>query len=95
MAATPIKIFIKAPIALLDYALRWRKWLKGDVILTSTWAISPGGGVVASGVLLGGDVTVAWLSAGTDGISYLVTNTITTLGGRVDSRTIQISVRAR
>jgi hypothetical protein len=83
----------KDPDAVLDYGCDWSKWLDGDTIATSTWT-------VATGITKGADTfnattTTVWLSGGTDGVSYAVTNRITTAGGRTDDRTFTVSVRQR
>lgn len=93
MAATPIKVFVKDPLEILDYTIRWRRWLKGDTISSSAWAIAVG--MTVGVTSFGGDLALAWLSGGVDGSTYLATNTIVTLGGRTGVRTIQLSVRAR
>lgn len=93
MAATPIAVFIKAPTSVRDYAIRWRKWLKGDTIASSSW--SAPAGITVSVTTFGPDLAIAWISGGTDGANYLVTNTIVTAGGRTEPRTIQFSARDR
>lgn len=85
---------IKDPQAKLDYSIDWFEWLSaiGDEILTSTWTVSSG--ITKETESNTTTNTTVWLSGGTDGV-YNATNTITTVGGRVDERTITIRVQNR
>ena len=85
--------FVKDPNAVMDYQINWATWLGSDTISTSTW-------VVASGITKVSDsrtttATTIWLSGGTDGTTYALTNRIVTAGGRTDDRTINIQVKER
>lgn len=82
--------FVKIDTAVLDYEEDWTAWLEGDTISTSSW-------VADTGITIDSDSNttvkgVVWLSGGTVGESYDVTNTITTAGLRTDSRTIEITI---
>lgn len=84
--------FIKDPQANLDYQIDWTAWLAGDTISASSWS--------AAGITVGANthtdaVATVWLSGGSAGSSYVVTNQITTTGGRTDERKITILVRDR
>lgn len=85
--------FMKDPTAILDYAVDWSAWLSGDTIATSTWTVPTGLTLVRL------DFTpsqgVAWISGGTVGQTYFLTNTITTAAGREDSRMITVLVENR
>lgn len=69
--------FLKGPDAELDYGFDWTDWLTGsEVIATSTWTIP-------SGITNDGDSetttgTKVWLSGGTAGTDYIITNKIVT-----------------
>ena len=84
--------YIKDPDAILDYSINWSSWLvTGDTITTSTWTAE-------AGIMIDSDTntttaTTVWLSGGTAGESYDVTNHIVTDDGREDDRTITILVR--
>lgn len=84
--------YIKDPDAILDYSINWSSWLvTGDTITTSTWTAE-------DGITIDDDsntttATTVWLSGGTVGESYSVTNHIVTEDGREDDRTITILVR--
>lgn len=65
----------------------------GETILTSAWTADEGLTVGESSI--GTGVTKVWLSGGTDGTEYLVTNVITTsVVGRTVVRLIRLIVRS-
>ena len=86
--------FSKDPQAVLDYSIDWRDWL-GDteVISTSSWTVESG--LTEDSDSNTDTVATVWLSGGTDGNCYDVTNSITTDEGRTDNRTIMIEVKER
>ena len=94
-----IEQLIKDPDAVLDFGLNWRDpvkgpWLAvGEDILTSTWFVPEG--ITKDSDTHDGSIAAIWLSGGTAGLSYALTNRITTSQGRTDDRTIQIVVRER
>lgn len=70
----------KDPDEVLDYRLDWTDRLAGDTISTSVWAAE-------SGITIDSDVhddtaATVWVSGGTHGTTYRMTNTITTAAGR-------------
>ena len=86
-------MFIKDPDATLDYKREWADWLGTDTIATSTW-------IVPEGITEGEtshDATSAtiWLSGGTVGEVYELTNRVTTTGGRTDDRSFNVQIRNR
>jgi hypothetical protein len=85
---------VKDPNALLDYSIDWYDWLNplGDQILTSTWVATPGITITTDTNTLTN--TTVWLEGGVQGV-YRVTNTIETLGGRRDERSLTIRVQER
>jgi hypothetical protein len=85
--------FVKDPNAVLDYAVDWSRWLAGDEIATSDWTV-PSGLTKLSHSKTTTKATV-WLSGGTAGQSYTVTNRITTTGGRTEERSFTIRVEER
>ena len=85
--------FTKDPNAVLDYSTDWTRWLAGDQIAASEW-------IVPSGLTKMADSKTAtsatvWLSGGTAGQSYTVTNRITTAAGRTEDRSFTIRVEER
>lgn len=85
--------FTKDPQSVLDYQIDWSAWLDGDTISTSTWTV-PSGITKDSDSASTTGVTI-WLSGGTDGTDYELTNHIITAAGREDDRTITIQVRSK
>ena len=86
--------FTKDPDAVLDYSIEWSKWLAGDQIQTSTWTAGDPDLQAANETDTVTSTTV-WLSGGTEGQSYTVTNHITRVGGRTDERSFTIQVENR
>lgn len=89
---------LKDPDAKLPWTVDWSDWLaeEGDTGASATWIV-PAGLVQESSPapsLVNGKATV-WLSGGTDGADYSVTCRLTTTAGRIDDRTLRISVRQR
>jgi hypothetical protein len=86
--------FIKDPSATLDYKIDWTQWLVvGDTISTSTWSVPTG--ITKDTDTTNTTYTTIWLSGGTDGTKYTITNHVTTNTGRVDERSITIEVKNR
>ncbi len=89
----------KSPSALLDYSFNWSDWLSTDeTIADSTWVVEDIDGqptIEDDGLDADAVIATVWLSGGTDGASYRVTNSITTDRGRGDSRTIKINCKDR
>lgn len=84
----------KVPVGVLDYQVDWAGWLAiAETIAVSTWTTSPG--IVVDSSLSTTTSATVFVSGGTQGNPYDLTNTITTSAGRVDSRTITIRVVAQ
>lgn len=88
-----LKTFFKDPDAVLDYELDWTPWLGLDTIVISTWTV-PTGITKDSDTNTPTSATI-WLSGGTVGTKYDLTNHITTAAGREDDRTITISIKQK
>lgn len=82
------------PADVLDYAFDWSDWLDLDAISTSTWASSPAGLTLAAPSHAAG-VARVWISGGTVGGTHLVSNTLTTAGGRTVTRSFWLDVVER
>lgn len=90
------KEFIHAPSAKLDYGFDWKTlgWLDdGETITTSVWTIPVTLTKSDERNALG--VTSAMIEGGVVGMSYTITNTITTSNSRTDSRSIKLTCRQR
>jgi hypothetical protein len=84
----------KDPNSTKDYLWDWSQWLGDDTITTSTFLVSDGTLELTADTNTNKTATV-WLSGGTEGATYEVTNRITTAGGRIDDRTMRLTVRTR
>jgi len=84
--------FCKADSEVLDYVVDWATWLGADTISTSAFAVTSGITVDSDA----NDTTSAtvWLSGGTGGTQYTVTNTITTAASRTAERSFYIQLVA-
>lgn len=94
-----IKTFTaKDPDERLDYSIDWETWLDGDTITTSTsgsdWTLPAGISASSSPVHSKTTTTAtAWITGGTAGEEYVLTNTIHTDAGRIAQASIRIIVR--
>ncbi len=81
---------LQGPDEKLDWHQDWSTWIEsGDAIDESTWAISPEGPTL-SGAVIDGDITTTFVENLLLGMSYQLTNTITTDEGRIGVREITI-----
>lgn len=85
----------KDPDAELDWERDWGPWLApfGDTILSSTWIVPTG--ITKTDESNTSTTATVWLSGGTAGLRYTVTNRITTVGGRTDDRSMTVFVNDR
>jgi hypothetical protein len=83
--------FIKDPSARKDYQVDWSAFLGSDTITASAWTLQTG----ITNYSTSNTTTIAtiWLTGGTSGEEYLVTNQITTAGGRIEQKSFKIIVR--
>ena len=82
----------KDPNDVIDYRIDWSKWLQGDdIVLLSEWIVPAG--ITMDSELSDTTSATIWLSGGTAGASYQLTNRITTAQGRQRDRTITIHVK--
>jgi len=85
--------FVKDPNATVDYELDWSEWLDSDAVSTSTW--SAPAALTLTGSNVTDNVTRIFVAGGSVGTDYLITNRITSSGGRIEDRSILIQVRER
>lgn len=82
----------KDPNDVIDYRVDWSKWLRdGDTILVSEWIVPDG--IEMDSETNTNTTTTIWLSGGSAGATYQLTNRITTAQGRQRDRTITIRVK--
>lgn len=90
----PIGRFIHDPDATLDYSIDWSRWLaEGETVTASAWEV-PSDLENENDDNAAGIATV-WVSGGTAGTEYRLTNHITTSAGRTDDRSIALVVQDR
>jgi hypothetical protein len=82
----------KSVTATKDFGVDWTNWLGSDTIATSSWTVPAGITEVTRSNTT--KITTIWLSGGTLGTAYTLTNTITTAGGRSETAQITISIVA-
>lgn len=86
--------FVKDPDAVLDFMFDWSGWLSsGEQIQTSTMIVSAGINLDSSTNT--SSKATAWISGGTSGVPYTITNRIVTNQGRTDDRSMTIRVTDR
>jgi hypothetical protein len=84
----------KDPDARLDYGISWSSFLpSGDTIAASSWDVPSG--LTSDTPAFTTTATSIWLSGGTNGSFYTVSNTITTAEGRVNSRDFVVWVHTQ
>jgi len=83
-------VFRKDVDAILDYQIDWSDWLGSDTIATSTWTIPSG--ITQDSATNTNTTATVWLSGGTAGTAYTLTNRITTAAGRTQDQSIVILV---
>ena len=88
---TIIAAFTKDPNSTIDFEVDWNLWLNGDTVTTSAWEVPAALTIVSEGVT--SNVTRAFLSGGATGADYLLTNRVTTPGGRIEDRSVLVQVR--
>lgn len=86
-----IETFTKDPDARLDYDIDWSEWLGTDTIVTSQWIVPAPLSLFTSSYTT--TKTFVWVSGGVVGARYSLVNRVTTAGGRIDDRTINIKIK--
>jgi hypothetical protein len=81
---------VKDPQGVLDYLIDWEPFLSGDFIDSVLWIVPDG--LVSEAETHDNTTATIWISGGVVGVCYDVTCRITTIGGRVDDRTIAVTV---
>ena len=84
--------FDKRPADDLDYLIDWTRWLEGDTIVSSTWTVPTGITSHDKIINSGNQKTTVWLSGGTLGSSYVITNVIVTTVGRTKEITFTVTI---
>lgn len=100
MSQTSAILESKDPSDKKDYAIDWATLLAGEgetSLTTSTWSVSDPSGLTVEALApyapyISGTRTIVWVSGGTAGTVYALTNTVVTAGAipRTHQRTIII-----
>lgn len=90
--------YVKRPAEVKDYKIDWSSALLvdgvdvGDTVTASTWTVETG--ITKDSDSRTTSTTTAWLSGGTEGVHYTVTNQVTTTQGRTYERSFVVQVEA-
>ncbi len=88
----PQDLGTQCPRSRLDYCCDWTDWLGDDVIAHSLW-VAESSRLAVFGEYMEDTKTWVWLTGGTAGTTYRVTNRIGTAGGRTDDRSMTVRVK--
>lgn len=85
--------FLADPSSVLDYTINWAAWLAAsETISASTWTVATGITQTTPAPSNTTTTTTIWLTAGTAGTTYLITNHITTNQGRQEDRSFSVAI---
>lgn len=88
--------FLKDPDAVLDFKVDWTNWLAvAETLTSSSWTVPVGLTTASPAPSNTTTAATIWLSGGTVGTTYTVTNHITSSAGRTDDRSITIQIVQR
>ena len=83
--------YTKTVAAVLDFTFDWSAYLAGlDTIVGSTWTVPTG--ITSSNLSSTATTTSLRLAAGSAGLFYPLTNTITMASGQIDQRPLVITI---
>lgn len=91
-------LLLKDPSAVLDYAVDWAaEYLDGDALVSSEWSVNPDeeGGIQIVGSRFEPGFAIVNAGGGVAGRLYRLTNKVTLVSGRTDSRSIMLRVETR
>jgi hypothetical protein len=94
---TPLGNRIKDPNEFLDYTVKWQDKLGTDTILSSTWTVESGTGLILSDPSFNNTskTTTIWAGSGTDGVIYTLRNHVVTTGGRIIDEFFFLTVESK
>lgn len=84
-------LLTKDPDAILDYTIDWSNWLSTDTIASSSFTV-PAGLSQPQAATHDNTTATCWLSSGTAGEKYLITNRIVTAAGRTQDRSFVLQI---
>ena len=91
--------FEKQPADVQDYNIDYNEWLAGledtapGPATSSNMTVTADAGIAVNRYTLVNGVATVWLAGGTDGQTYKVTVTVTTVGGRKKQAEIKVKVK--
>lgn len=80
----------KDPQEVVDFRVDWAAKLGSDTLESSSWSATSGVTVVTSS--FGDQAAIVWVSGGTAGSTYTLTNTVVTADGRTLEQSIYLEV---
>lgn len=89
-----VPYIVKGANDVLDYAEDWAAWLAdagADSITSSSWTVPAG--ITQNNAARTSTKTTIWLSGGTVGATYRITNRIVTAGGRTAERSFDVVIQ--
>lgn len=92
---------IKEPADQIDYDIDFSRWLPSDdTILTAVGVVTPAydavsnpNGVTVVSTQISGSTVKVWVNGGVDGITYKISVTVSTSGGRIKEVDFQVRVK--
>lgn len=69
---------VKAPNDVLDYTFKWKPWLEKDSDTIAITTVSVDSGITLDSRTNNDDSVTAWISGGSSGCTYKITNQIIT-----------------
>ncbi|MES2181017.1 MAG: hypothetical protein V4493_02840 [Pseudomonadota bacterium] len=86
---------IKDPQSTLDFSFDWSLWLAEASDTISSYVFTESGGVTLSNQTNESGIVTSFVAGGTVGTPASLACRITTAGGRVDERTLQLVIKER
>lgn len=78
-----LALLTKQPTDVLDYDITYADWIAtGDTLVSSTATISPAGMTQPIPAIVSSPSVKVWVAGGTEGVTYTITVTTMTDGGR-------------
>lgn len=88
----------KDPDSVVDYGLDWTPRLSGDTIADSEWIIEEAiieeeASIEIESEEFSATAAMIWLSGGAAGEKHIITNRVTTVGGRIFDQSVQLRIK--
>lgn len=86
-------IVTKQPAEVQDYDVSFSEWLTALSDTSASYTVTADTGITVDSFSITGGVVKVWLSGGIDGVTYKVTVTLTTAGGRTRQSEFSLQVK--